>query len=699
MNVRTVFAIDKVTVDLGNELLRDEAGQPIGLRRQCFAVLRHLIENADCLVTKDELIAAVWPGIAVTDDSIVQCIHEIRRALGDDGHLVLKTVPKRGYRLVLPLNAEALTGAEAPPATYAAGSFCARVGAVSGVVACIVAAAIFWWPAADLVAVTDPGDSQPAIAILPFDNIGHDADEAYFADGVTEDLITDLSKVPGLLVIARNSVWTYKDKSPAPQVVARELGVRYILDGRVRRDGDRIRINAELVDTKGDHTIWADRYDGRVGDVFALQNQVIGNIVSALAVKLPTDNASISHLAETKNPQAYDALLLGMERLHLDTEEDTLKAVAHFEKAVALDPDYGRAHAAIAAAQLRTVLSDWYDLDGAELDRSHASLRLHLARALKRPTSLAYAVAAEWALQTGRGDEALPFVERARALAPSDVATLLSEARVFNATGRAAEAEADLRLAMRLDPNFAPATLRALSVSLFEQGKYWEAIETVGRIKAQAAATTDDYITMVSSLGHIGVFEGVDEALDLYSGLAIASGRDPMTVQEAQWHWNGDLQGYHRPYVEQLVAGLRKAGVPEGAGTDVSFEEYNALIHRGNDGEFDVDGVPELAALTAGVLFDHGVQFVDVRTSAGYASGHVPRAVNLSLVSKLSKDELMKVAEPNDQIVFYCSSRYCEDSAIAAAKSILWGYSRVYRLAGGVPAWKEADCPTEVASR
>jgi rhodanese-related sulfurtransferase len=93
------------------------------------------------------------------------------------------------------------------------------------------------------------------------------------------------------------------------------------------------------------------------------------------------------------------------------------------------------------------------------------------------------------------------------------------------------------------------------------------------------------------------------------------------------------------------------------------------------------------------------VQFVDVRTSAGYASGHVPGAVNLSLVSKLSKDELMKVAGPNDRIVFYCSSRYCEDSAIAAAKSILWGYSRVYRLAGGVPAWKEADCPTEVASK
>jgi adenylate cyclase len=172
-----------------------------------------------------------------------------------------------------------------------------------------------------------------------------------------------------------------------------------------------------------------------------------------------------------------------------------------------------------------------------------------------------------------------------------------------------------------------------------------------------------------------------------------------MSVQEAQWRWHGDLFSYHRPYIEKLVEGLRKAGVPEGSGMDVSFNRYRALIHRQDDGGFTVDGVRDLAALSAGTLFDRGVRFVDVRAHGGYSQGHVPGAINLSLVFDLSKDALMKVARPQDQIVFYCDSKYCEYSAIAAAKAVLWGYTRVYRIAGGVPAWKDANCPMEVASK
>ena len=318
---------------------------------------------------------------------------------------------------------------------------------------------------------------------------------------------------------------------------------------------------------------------------------------------------------------------------------------------------------------------------------------------MERPTSLAYTVAAEWALHTGRNTEAAALIGRAKALAPNDSDVLLKAAAILNATGRAAEAESELRLAMRLDPNFAPATLRALSVSLFEQGKYWEAIETVGRIKAQGAAATDDYLTMVSSLGHLGVTNGVSDAIRSYNALALPAGREPMSIEEAQWRWHGDLFNYHRPYTENVLEGLRKAGVPEGAGMDLSFDRYRALIHRRDSGEFDVEGVRDLDALSAGALFDRGVRFVDVRAHGGYADGHIPGAVNLSLVFDLSKDALMRVARPQDQIVFYCDSKYCEYSAIGAAKAVLWGYTHVDRLAGGVPAWKDANCPIEVAAK
>lgn len=590
MNVRTIFAFNKVTVDLGNELLKDERGKPVALRRQSFAVLRHLIDHADHLVTKDELITAVWPGIAVTDDSLVQCIHEIRRALGDEGHLLLRTVPKRGYRLALPREVESKAVGDAMPVLPPRAFSSVRLRLAIAALSAILAAAVSWGVATLPTRSNGPQESRPPSA----------------------------------------------------------------------------------------------------DDAAVLQNEIIGKIVPARAAQGPAD------VVETKNPHARDALLLGMERLHLDTKDDTVRAIEHFKRALQLDPDYSQAHAALAAAELRTVLADWYGNAAAELDAAHAGLRLHLTVAMRHPTSLAYTVGAEWALQTDRSEEALALVEKAKAIAPNDAAVLVGEARVFNAIGRATEAEADLRLALQLDPSFAPATLRVLSASLFGQGKYWEAIETLGRIKAQGAATMDDYVTMVSSLGQIGVSDGIGDAVDRYNDLALAAGRDPMTVQEAQWRWSGGALA-HPPYVEQLGEGLRKAGVPDGAGADLPLDRYAALIHKGKDGEFDVDGAPELAALTAGSLFDRGVTFVDVQSSAGYAAGHVPRAINLSLASKLSKDELMKVSGPEKPIVFYCGSKYCADSAIAAAKAVLWGYTQVYRLAGGVPAWKKADCPTEIA--
>jgi adenylate cyclase len=694
MSIKTAFVINRFSVDFRNETLCDLSGHPIVLRPQCFAVLRHLVEHANCLVSKEELMQAIWPGIAVTDDSIVQCVHQIRCALGDEGHAFLKTVPKRGYRLVIPF--EASDAVDTPrEVSVPTAPHPGRV-AIAMSVAFILAIAFVWWRPDDGLLVKDPNPMGPVIAVLPFVNIGEDPHQNYFADGITEDLITDLSKIPGVFVVARNSVSAYKDKSVAAKIIAKELGVRYLLEGSVRRDGGEVRINAQLIDAVGNHQLWAGRYDGALKDVFTLQDKIIGNIVSALAVKLPNENAVA---IETKNPQAYDALLLGLERLHLDTKDDTLKAIASFEKAVELDGDYGRAYAAIADAQLRIVLSNWSSATGPELDMAYTRLRSNIAKALERPTSLAYTVAAIWALQTGRNEQAFAFIDKAKALVPNDSQVLVSEATIFNATGRAAEAETDVRLAMRLDPKFAPVTLRALSVALFQQEKYWDAVDAVGRIKAQGAATTNDYITLVSSLGHLGVTNGVKDAINRYNTLALAVGRDPMSVQEPQWYWNGNLFSYHRPYVSKLVEGLRKAGIPEGAGMDVSLDQYKALVTRGSDGEFSVKGATKLTALAAGALYDRGVLFVDVRSHGAFANDHVPGAINLSVVFDLSDKELAKVAGRKNEMVFYCSSSYCEYSAIAAAKAVAWGYTRVYLLAGGLPAWIDANCPIEVASK
>lgn len=578
VNGGNVLVINGVTVDLGNELLCDRSGNSIPLRTGSFAVLSYLAGQANRLVTKDDLMAALWPSVAVTDDSLVQCIHEIRCALNDEGHTVLVTVVKRGYRLVLPVETEATKGAGHGTArrTRRVGTL-AALGTGAGALLVIVAAS-FWHPL---------GSPAPGAA----------SDKAQ----------------------AVAASWAAGEK-PAP-------------------------------------------------------------------------------VAETASPQAYDALRAGLEYLHRDSEEDTLTAISMFEQAVGLDHRYGRAHAAAALAQLRIVSSLWYSTNNATVVRTFPSFQAHLAKAMDAPTSLSYLAAATWSLQTNRIDDALVDIDKAKELAPEDPEILVTKALLLNAAGRAKEAESELHLATGFDPYFSPATLRVLSMTLFNQGKYLEAAEAVERLEAQGAANRSDYMTLVSSFGQLGLGDRVVEAMGRFNREAIASASDPMSLEEARWYWNVDLLNYHRPYVDKLVAGLRRAGVPEGAGTDMPFELFAALLKRRPDGAFEVIGATELGALPAGALYDRSVRFIDVRSRAAYAQGHVPGAVNLSLVSSLSREELSKVAKTGDEIVFYCQSKYCGQSAIAAAKAVAWGYKKVYLLDGGLPAWKDADCPITAESR
>ncbi|TIX38768.1 MAG: adenylate cyclase, partial [Mesorhizobium sp.] len=228
----TLVLNDKVVVDLKAETLRLGNGDAIALRPQAFAVLRHLVQNANRLVSKAELLEAVWGGAAVTDDSLVQCIHEIRRAVGDERHAVLATVSRRGYRLSLERGDETARGG-------------------------------------------------PSIAVLPFATMSGDEPHDYFADGLVEDIITNLSKIPGLFVIARNSSFSFRGEKADPRTIAAELRVNYLLQGSLRQSGGRLRINAQLVDGASATHVWADRFEGAATDVFDLQDRLTEQIVGS----------------------------------------------------------------------------------------------------------------------------------------------------------------------------------------------------------------------------------------------------------------------------------------------------------------------------------------------------------------------------------------------------------------------------------
>ncbi len=619
----------------------------------------------------------------------------------DRGEIEVKNIPRpvHAFAVVLDQRAAALvTPVEAM--TVAAGRRRWPLAA-AGLAGLGVAAALAWWqpwtPQPEAVPIMQaalPLPDKPSIAVLPFDNLSDDPAQSYFADGMTEDLITDLSKLSGVFVIARNSSWAYRGKNVKVQQIAKDLGVRYILEGSVRRESDLVRVNAQLIDALSGNHLWAERYDGNATEVFALQDRIIRQIVDALAVQLTSEETGQIEQAETGNPRAYDAFLQGWNHYRLATEKDTRASIGLFEKAVELDPDYGRAYAALAAANWRMASSFWTS-GSVGFQQAFDRMNENLAKARANPTSLAFAISAEVRARQGRYDDAFADIDRAMALAPNDPDNYVSKAKLLNATGRAAEAEESVRWAMRLNPQYPPDFLRVLAISLFHQERYQEALETLERVVSRQPDVGEDFATIASSLGHLGRSEDAKAVITAYNELAVPGGFSPLTVQEMGVWWYGDTFDYDEGYRERLIEGMRKAGVREAVGTDLAFADYRKLISK-SEGEYDVSGATKIDVPTAKTLHERGVVFVDVRAAIDFAAGYVPGAINLDLWIDLSRKSLSKVVGKDDEVMFGCHGKYCPYSAYASAKALLWGFTRVYYFAGGFPAWKDAGYKVKV---
>ncbi len=302
---------------------------------------------------------------------------------------------------------------------------------------------------------------------------------------------------------------------------------------------------------------------------------------------------------------------------------------------------------------------------------------------------------AELTQNEGRDDEALAEIDEALKLAPSDPEVRVTRARILNALGRADDAEAEVRHAMRLEPAFSPSYQRVLAVAQFNQQKYEEALATITEVVNRGGENPGDFATMIACLGHLGRTAGVREAIAKYDELAVPNLMDPLTVQEANWWWYRNLFNYDEDYRDRLVQGLRKAGAPEGTGSEPPFAEYKGLISQ-RDGEYTVKGVTEIDHATANTMLEAGAILVDVRPATDFESGHIPGSVSLSAPVVLSSDSLGEVARPDGPVIFSCFGKHCPYSAYAAAKARLWGYERVYRFAGGFPTWQAEGRPVEV---
>ncbi|MGB5708244.1 MAG: ankyrin repeat domain-containing protein [Arenicellales bacterium] len=298
-----------------------------------------------------------------------------------------------------------------------------------------------------------PLPDKPSIAVLPFTNMSGDVEQEYFVDGMTEDLITDLSKLSGLFVIARNSVFTYKDKAVKVGQVAEELGVRYVLEGSVRRAGDQVRINVQLIDaTTGGH-LWAERYDGSLADVFTLQDSVTKQIVAALSLSLTDDQGTKD---KATSAQAYDAFLKGWAHYQRHTGGDLNQAIPYLEQAIQLDAEYAQAHAALAAVYWELRSNNWAEHLSMSPRDVMTKAKLHVRHSMEEATPLAHWVASNIAISEGNYQSAVSEAKQIVAIDSNNAAGYAQLASALELSGKTEESAEVIQRAVRLDPYSSP---------------------------------------------------------------------------------------------------------------------------------------------------------------------------------------------------------------------------------------------------
>src|SRR4051794_29561510 len=296
------------------ELRRE--GDLLTLEPKVFDLLVFLIENRDRVVTRDELITQIWDGRIVSESALATCINASRSAVNDSGEQqrLIKTLPRKGIRFVGEVQEEVRTSSPLPGET-----------------------------GQDLEL-----PDKPSIAVLPFLNLSSDPEQEYFADGVVEDIIAGLSRISWLFVIARNSSFVYKGRAVGVKQVGRELGVRYVLEGSVRKSGDRIRIAAQLVEAQSGTHLWTDRFDRSYSDIFELQDEITMNVIGAIEPNLRKVEVERVKRKRPDNLGAYDLVLRALPHTYSHRAEDADAAIPYLLKALELEPGYPAAHASLA---------------------------------------------------------------------------------------------------------------------------------------------------------------------------------------------------------------------------------------------------------------------------------------------------------------------------------------------------------------
>jgi TolB-like protein/DNA-binding winged helix-turn-helix (wHTH) protein/cytochrome c-type biogenesis protein CcmH/NrfG len=471
--------IDRYVLDLDRGVLLRDA-HDIVLRPKTFALLRHLAGNPGRLISKDELFAAVWPNLAVTDDVLVQGIGELRRALGEDGPRLIRTIPRRGYRLdatVSPAMPPQEASRVEPTPQVAPGRpsvWTRRTWAALAALTLVAvsAMAVFWMVSGDHTARRLAG---APIAVLPFGDQDDDPARGYFADGMTQDIISGLGRFSALTVMSWNAVRPYKAEPAPPNEVGRKLAVRYLVEGGVRRGPeDRVRVDARLVDAEG-RVLWTGRFDEALTDLFALQDKITTQIVGALAIRVTDSEQKRAFAKPTDSLEAHDYVLRARPALQRPTRGGLAEARTLLRRAIELDPKYAAAHSALAETYLLSVAMGWAEAPAAVLKQAEELAKKALAH--DGNDVRARIVLGRIHIFHNDYDQARAEIDRATAINPCDAHGLAGRGNILMWRGETDAAVEALELARRVDPELNVLDRNALSLAYYLKHQYGPAIE------------------------------------------------------------------------------------------------------------------------------------------------------------------------------------------------------------------------------
>jgi TolB-like protein len=499
----------------------------VSVTPQVFDLLDYLIRNRERVVSKDDLINAIWNGRIVSDAALTTRLNVARSVIGDSGEeqRLIKTLPRKGFRFV------------------------GQVREAQG-------------PAGAAVA-EDPVESQkpvlalpdkPSIAVLPFQNMSGDPEQEYFADGIVDDITTALSRFKSLFVIARNSSFTYKGKSVDIKQVGRELGVRYVLEGSVRKVANRVRIVGQLIDALTGAHLWADRFDGGLDDIFDLQDKVTASVVGAIAPKLEQAEIERAKRKPTESLDAYDYYLRGIASVHLWTKEANAEALRLFYRASELDPDFATAYGMAAWCYVWRKLNGWM-MEPAQ-DIAETKRLAERAAALGRDDAVALSYAGcalVYVANDAEGGAAL--VDRALVLNPNLAAAWTASGWVRTSLGETDTVIEHMARAMRLSP-LDPLTFSMQAVTAighFFAGRYSDAA-------LWAEKAVREQPSLITLRVAAASYASAGRSEDAHRAIARALQFDPdMRVSNLK----DRLMQFRPEHFAKYTDALRKAGLPE----------------------------------------------------------------------------------------------------------------------------------------